>query len=377
MDHAATTPVRPEVVEAMAPFTTSTFGNPSSAHRWGREAASALDGARATLAAAIGARASEIRFVRGGTESDNLAVIGAARARPGPDSVVAVSSIEHSAVLEPARYLAAMGETRLVTLDVTAEGSMDVGVLEAALAGRTGTVSVMWVNNETGLLLPVDEVTRAAQASGAVMHTDASQAIGKVPVDVSAVPVDLLTGTGHKIGGPRGMGFLFMREGTTIVPLLHGGSQERRMRPGTEDVAGAVGLAVAVRLAAEEQSTVAARLDGLRAALERGLTTAGAPVRINCGEGARAPHVCSVGFAGVSDGEALLMALDLEGIAVSGGSACHSGAGKASHVIEALYGTDDPMATVRYSLGRSTTMADVDAAVEATRRVLSRVRAAA
>lgn len=377
LDHAATTPVRPEVLAAMEPFANERFGNPSSSHRWGREAASALEDARAELATALGARPAEIRFVRGGTESDNLAILGTARAASGRSPVTVVSAIEHSAVLEAAGHLVKTGESEQVLLDVAPDGSLDLERLKASIRDRTATVSVMWVNNETGLVLPVDEVVRIGHAAGALVHTDASQAVGKVPIDLRRTPVDLLTGTGHKIYGPRGMGFLFVREGTPLAPLLHGGGQERALRPGTEDVAGAVGLATAVRLAVAEQASSADRLVALRERFEQGLTEALGDIRINCAEGPRAAHVSSVGLPDVPDGPALLMALDLEGIAVSGGSACHSGAGKSSHVIAALYGDDDAFATVRYSFGRTTTEDHVDRAISATALVTARVRAAA
>lgn len=393
LDHAATTPVRPEVVDAMAPFAAGTYGNPSSHHRWGRAAADALEGARAEVAAALGARASEIRFVRGGTESDNLAILGSCRADRTDDGrgvpgkgrrhVTVVTTVEHSAVLEAAEYLESTGESELVMIGVSPRGTLDLARLSQAVADRPATVSVMWVNNETGLILPVADVVEAvrdesaARGTGVVVHSDASQAIGKVPVNLKNVPVDLLTGTGHKIYGPKGMGFLFVREGTRLAPLLHGGGQERALRPGTEDVAGAVGLATAIRLATAEQAAVAARFEVLQARLEAGLRACLPGVRVNCSEGPRAPHVSSVGLPGVSDGEAFLMALDLAGVAVSGGSACHSGAGKASHVIAALYGDADSMATVRYSFGRSTTDAEVDEAVRITGDLAARLNVAA
>ena len=393
LDHAATTPVRDEVRVAMEPYLARVFGNPSSSHRWGREAAAALEGARAELAEAVGAAPSEMRFVRGGTESDNLAIVGSCRARRGEATAaggdsgagalsrpgvsrLAVTRIEHSAVLEAAEHLEATGEATLSRIDVAADGSVDIdAAVEAAREGRA-TVSVMWVNNETGLILPVEEVRQAVSPYRATVHSDASQAIGKVPVSVKDVPVDLLTGTGHKINGPRGMGFLFVREGTPLSPLLHGGGQERALRPGTEDVASAVGLARAVRLAVEERASFAARAEALRSRLEVGLRAVEG-MRVNCGSGPRAAHVSSIGIPGIADGEGLLMALDLEGVAVSGGSACHSGAGKASHVIAALYGPDDDAATVRYSFGRSTTEAEVDRAIEATILLVRRLSVAA
>jgi cysteine desulfurase len=235
----------------------------------------------------------------------------------------------------------------------------------------------MWVNNETGMVLPVAEVVALAAERGAPVHTDAAQAIGKVPVDVRDVPVDLLSATGHKIYGPKGTGILYVREGTPLEPLLHGGGQERRVRPGTEDVAGAVGFATALRLAVAELATETARLSALRERLAAALVEAVPGARINAAEAPRAPHVLSVGIAGISDGGALLMALDINGVAASGGSACLSGAAKASHVMRALYGPHDTHATVRFSLGRSTSADDVDRAARVTATVVRRMREAA
>ena len=375
LDHAATTPVRDEVRAAMEPYASEVFGNPSSTHRWGRAASAALEDARAELAVALGARPSEIRFVRGGTESDNLAILGACRAlrTAGARPTLLVTRIEHSAVLEAAEHLAAENEANLRWIDVERDGSIDLEAVGQAV-DEPCVSSAMWVNNETGLLLPIADLAAAAGAGGATVHSDASQALGKVPVSVADVPVDLLTGTGHKINGPRGMGFLFVRDGTPLAPLLYGGGQERALRPGTEDVASAVGLATAVRLAVSEQELFAERVGALRARLEAGLCAALDDVRVNCAEGTRAPHVASIGVGGDVDGEALLMALDLEGVAASGGSACHSGAGKGSHVIAALYGADDDTATVRFSFGKTTTRADIDRAVEVTSTVVRRLR---
>ena len=376
LDHAATTPVRDEVRAAMAPFLDSVFGNPSSTHRWGREASAALEEARADCARQLGATASEIRFVRGGTESDNLAVLGRARwlRGEGLTPTVAVTAVEHHAVLDAARHATARGAGRLVTLVVGADGAVDQDALERAVSAGAAVVSMMWVNNETGMVLPVSEAASRLADRDAVLHTDAVQAVGKVPVRVDEVPVDLLTLTGHKIYGPKGTGLLFVRSGTALTPLLHGGGQERGLRPGTEDVAGAVGLALALRLAVAEREAESGRLHALRDGLEAALSARVDGVRVNAGVAPRAPHVASVAFPEV-DGRALLMALDLEGIAVSGGSACDSGAQKGSHVIAALYGEDDGHAIVRFSLGRSTSLADVERAADVTASVVERLRA--
>jgi cysteine desulfurase len=378
LDYAATTPLREEVVAAMAPFAAATFGNPSSVHRWGRAALAALEGARAELAGALGAKPSEIFFVRGGTESDNLALLGWCDAHgDGTTPTLAVSAVEHHAVLETAEGASRAGRARTIVLPVSADGTVDLDELRDASASEPALVSAMWVNNETGMVLPVSEIASLARAAGATVHSDAAQAVGKVPIDLRTVEIDLLSGTGHKLQGPKGTGFLFVREGTRVAPLLHGGGQERALRPGTQDVGGAVGLARAVRLAVEERQAEAGRLTELRERLTRSLLDRVDGVRINAARAPRAPHILSVGVPGVKDGNALLMALDLEGIAVSGGSACLSGASKRSHVMAALYGSHDPFATVRFSFGRPTRASDIERAVEATSRVVTRVRAAA
>lgn len=376
LDYAATTPVREEVREAMAPFLAGVYGNASSLHGPGQAARAALDEARATVANAIGARPSEIRFVRGGTESDNLAVIGGYRAQRrrgrGPEAVV--SAIEHSAVLESAAYLRERDGARVVIVPVAPDGTMDIDEVVGAVGPDGALVSVMWVNNETGLILPVAELARRLNGTGVLVHSDASQAIGKVAVDVREVPVDLLTGTAHKLSGPKGAGFLFIRDGVEVEPLVYGGSQERGIRPGTEDVAGAVGLATAIRLAVRERDEVTQRMTGLRERLESKLQTAVPGLRVNGRDGDRAPHVSSLGIPDVEDGAALVMALDLEGIAVSGGSACHSGSDQGSHVMAALFGADDDLAPLRVSLGRESTEGEVDRAAETIAQVVARLR---
>jgi cysteine desulfurase len=378
LDYAATTPVRAEVRDAMAPYLSGHFGNPSSIHRWGREAEEALEGARAVLADALGAEPSEVTFVRGGTESDNLALLGwcgAQRAR-GVVPTLAISVVEHPAVLEAAERAAATGLARVRYIAVTPEGEVDHAALRGCLREGPTLVSVMGVNNETGMVLPLAEVADAVADGGGTLHSDVAQALGKVPVHVGDTPVHMLSGTGHKIYAPKGTGFLFLRDGTPVAPLLHGGGQERALRPGTEDVAGAVGLATAVRLAVDEREEEGRRLTGLRDALQTQLLGALPQVRVNAGGAPRAPHVLSLGIEGLEDGSALVMALDLEDIAVSGGSACASGSTKTSHVMEALYGKDDRHGAVRFSLGRETTPEHLRRAVEATVTVISRMREA-
>jgi cysteine desulfurase len=377
LDHAATTPLHPEVRAAMDPFLGSRFGNASSLHRWGRAARAALEDARADVAQVLGARPSEIVFVRGGTESDNLALVGSWRAAraEGRTPALAVTAIEHSAVLDAARGLVADAGAALTLLGVTPAGTLDVDALDEATDEPGAVVSVMWVNNETGLRLPVEEAVDRARGRGAVVHVDAAQAVGKVPVSVTDLPVDLLTATGHKINGPKGTGILFVREGTPLRSMLRGGGQERGVRPGTEDVAGAVGFATALRVASEAREARAARWDTWRRELEHTVLSAVPEARVNAGEGPRAPHVSSLGLP-FPDGDALLAALDLEGVAVSGGSACHSGSGAGSHVVAALYGEADPLATVRFSFGHGTRQDEVRRAastlVDVVRRSVTR-----
>jgi len=378
LDYAATTPMREEVCHAMGAYLSESFGNPSSIHRWGRIAKDALEQARDDVARAIGARSSEISFVRGGTESDNLAILGWCRAQKleGRMPSILVTAVEHQAVLEAAMNAEKVGEAFVTKVGLSAEGGLDLdGIRESTRRGEA-IVSVMWVNNEMGLTLPVHDVAEALESTGGVLHSDAAQAIGKVPVDVSESSIDLLSATGHKIYGPKGIGILFVRDGISIAPLIHGGGQEKGLRPGTEDVAGAVGFAAAIKLAIEEQEPEAIRLKSLRDHMELALSTQLVGVRINGGKWARAPHILSVGVHGIEDGNELLMALDLEGVAVSSGSACSSGGRKASHVMAALYGPDDPHATVRFSFGRRTTSQDLDRAIAATIAVVERLRRA-
>ena len=375
LDHAATTPVRTEVREAMEPYLSESFGNPSSLHRWGREASAALEDARATVAESLGARAEEIYFTRGGTESDNLAVLGRCRflATQHERLTLVVSAIEHSAVLDPAKLISECQGVDLITLPVSPEGVLNQELLRLALESGPTVVSVMWVNNETGLVFPVPDISELVNDLGGTIHTDAVQAVGKIPVNVTGSSIHLLTATGHKMHGPKGTGILFVRTGLQLAPLLHGGGQEQALRAGTEDVAGAVGFACSLQLAVEEQEQLSKRLVVLRSRLEGRLLEIIPGLRINVKNANRAPHISSIGINEV-DGEDLLSALDLEGIAASGGSACESGSTKTSHVITALYGPEDSVTTIRFSLGRETTEENIDQAVVTLSDVVARLR---
>lgn len=374
LDHAATTPVRPEVRAAMEPYLGPRFGNPSSTHRWGREARAALEDARERLAAAIGARRGEIVFTSGGTEADNLAVLGRWRAVGlGRGGAVACSAIEHKAVLGAAHAAAAEGAEEIL-LAVDGDGRLDLGALDEALRARPAVVAVMWANNEVGTLQPVAEVAARCREAGVVFHADAIHAFGKVRVRVDEVPCDLLALSGHKIGAPKGIGALYVRSGVELQPLVHGGSQERALRPGTENVALAVGLAVAAELAAREQEDEGRRLALLRDRLEARLSAAIPGLVVNGAGAARVPQTSNVSIPGVEQ-DALLMALDLEGIAASGGSACQSGTIEPSHVLVAMGRASADEAAVRLSLGRTTTDGEIDAAAERIPRIVERIRA--
>lgn len=374
-DHAATTPLRPEALDAMRPHLTGAFGNPSSAHRWGREARAALEGARADCARAVGAAPAEIAFVRGGTEADNMAVLGRAAVAlaAGERPCTVATTIEHPAVREACDQVAARGGES-VRVEVDPTGELDEAALAAALSRGACVLSVMWVNNEVGTVLPVARVAARARAAGVVVHSDAVQAVGKVPVDFGSAGLDLASMSGHKVGGPRGVGLLYRRRGVELAPLLFGGGQERRLRPGTEDVASAVGLARALTLAVEEQAAEAERLAAGRDRLQAAIVSALPGTRVFGAEGDRAPHLLNLGFPGL-DPSTLVVAFDLAGLAVSGGSACASGSTATSPVLRALYGEEaEGLASVRFSLGRTTTRAEVDEAASRTVEIVTRAR---
>ncbi|HEX6668123.1 MAG TPA: cysteine desulfurase family protein, partial [Gemmatimonadales bacterium] len=332
LDHAATTPVRPEVLEAMLPYLTNqAFGNPSSAHRFGRAARAGIEQARREVAQAVGAEPNQVIFTSGGTEADNLGIIGAAlaaRERGGPVCVV-VSAIEHKAVLAAAHAVCHLGGREIV-LPVDRLGRVSLEALERALAERPAVVSIMWVNNEVGVVQPVAEIARRCSEAGVVFHTDAVQAFGKLPVSMADLPCTLLTLSGHKIGAPKGIGALVVRDRKAVEAIIHGGGQQHGIRPGTENVAGAVALGRATLLAAREQAEEAPRLRALRERLAERLRDGVSDLSVN-GEGAEtAPHVLNVSVAG-ADSEALLMHLDLAGVAASSGSACSTGSVEPSH----------------------------------------------
>jgi cysteine desulfurase len=376
LDHAATTPVRPEVLEAMLPYLTNqAFGNPSSAHRFGRAARAGIEQARREIAQAVGAEPNQVIFTSGGTEADNLGIIGAALAARdrGGNVCAVVSAIEHKAVLAAAHAVCHLGG-REVVLPVDEDGWVSLDALDEALADRPALVSIMWVNNEVGMVQPVVEIARRCQAAGVVFHTDAVQAFGKVPVAVGDLPCTLLTLSGHKIGAPKGIGALIVRDRKAIEAIIHGGGQQYGIRPGTENVAGAVALGRAAVLAAREQPEEAPRLRALRDLLAERLCATVPDLVVNGARVDGAPHVLSVSVAG-ADSEALLMHLDLAGVAASSGSACSTGTVEPSHVLLAM-GVPRELAlgAIRFSFGRESTAEDVDRVAELMPAVVAKVR---
>jgi cysteine desulfurase len=374
LDHAATTPVREEVFEAMKPFYGPRFGNPSSTHRWGREARAALDEARERVGRCLGARADEICFTSGGTEADNLAILGAWRALKAKGRIAVVTTpIEHKAILGAVHQAAREGaEERF--LGMTPDGVIDPASFDELVDEQVAVCSMMWVNNEIGSIQAVPELSAKAKERGVMVHTDAVQAFGKVTIDAQTQQFDFLTISGHKFGAPKGIGALFIRRGTHIEPLMHGGTQDRGRRPGTENVAAAVGLARAAELTLAECEAHCARIRKLRDKLEAGIL-AKIPDAVVHGRGAeRAPHIMNISVPG-TDSESLLMALDLRGIAASGGSACQSGSIDPSHVLTALGVRPDlASAAIRMSLGVLTTDHCIDRVIEVFPALVAKAR---
>jgi cysteine desulfurase len=370
MDANATTPVLPEVLEAMRPFWAEEFGNASSIHQPGQRARAAVDRARESVAALLNCRAAEIVFTSGGTESDNMALFGLLK----PGDHLITTSIEHHAVLHAAQELESRG-IAVTFLPCTPQGLIEVSTLQAALRPNTKLVSVMLANNETGVIEPVRELAGCAHAVGALFHTDATQAAAKLPLDVKALGCDLLSISGHKMYAPQGTGALFVRRNVRLRSMFFGGLHERGRRPGTENVAGIAGLGKAAELARAwllEDGPQA--LTTLRDRLEQGILAAVPEAGVNGGGAARVANTSNLCFDHV-EAEALVIALDLKGLAVSGGSACQSGATEPSHVLLAM-GLSEARAraSVRFSLSRLTTQDEVDAALEIVPAAVARLR---
>ncbi len=374
LDYNATAPVAPGVADVVTRVLTEEPGNPSSIHTDGQRARARLDDARQTVAALIGAPAGEVILTGGGTEAINLALRGAAGSLEASSRRhLIVSAIEHEAVLNTATALERRG-WRVTRLPVDRSGVVDPDALDGALTDDTALVSVMHANNEIGTLQPIAELAARARARGAWFHTDAVQTAGKIPVDVQALGVDLLSLSGHKFGGPKGVGALWLRRGLSLTPQLTGGRQERGRRAGTENTAGLAGMAVAARHAARTMADEAPRVAALRDRLESTLLREIRQCEVNGGRARRIPNTSNIGFDGV-EAEALLIALDLEGIAVSTGSACSSGTLEPSHVLLAM-GLPHSRArhSLRFSLGPGTTAGDIDRVCDVTIRLVGKLR---
>jgi len=378
LDHAASAPVRAEVRDAMLPLLGELHGNPSSAHAAGRAAKTALERARREVAAAVHADPAQVFFTSGGTEADNLAVLGAVLAarRNGRAPIAVVSAVEHKAVLAAAHAAASLGGTDVV-LPVTTSGAVEMASLDEALAQHPAVVSVMWVNNETGVTADIAALAFRCAAADVPFHSDAVQALRYLRVPFTDAPLDLLTISGHKLGAPKGIGALVVRSRALLEPLVHGGAQQFALRPGTENVAGAVGLGVAMRIAAAERMSEAPRLAALRDALERQVLAAVPDAQIVAAEAPRVPHISAIVVPG-ADTAALLMHLDRLGICASGGSACTTGSPEPSHVLQAMgLPRELSLGFVRFSLGRETTAADIAAAAAAFPEAVARARRSA
>lgn len=376
-DHNATTPVDPAVVEAMVRVLTTgnnEFGNPSSIHQFGQRAKGLLDDARTAVADLIRAEVSEVVFTSGGTESDNFAIRGVADAleSTGRRHLIA-SAIEHEAVLTTFKALARRGWTTTL-LPVDTSGIVVPAALETALTDRTALVSVMHANNEIGTVQPIAELARIAHAGGALFHTDAVQSTGKIPVDVGALGVDLLSLSAHKFNGPKGAGALWIKRGTRVTAILTGGKHERNRRAGTENVPAIAGLGAAAALASGKLTSDASRLSRLRDRLEREVLARVADTAVNGAGQERVPNTTNISFDGI-EAESLLIALDLEGIGVSTGSACSSGTLEPSHVLRAMgFGPARTQSSLRFSLGASTTEDDVDRVIGVLPKLVAKLR---
>lgn len=375
-DHNATTPVAPEVLDRMRTVFLEEFGNASSVHAFGQAARRRLEEARGEVARVLGAEPNEIVFTSGGTEADNLAILGLVRNDPRPRKHVITSAIEHPAVLEACAQLEREG-VEVTRVPPDSSGVVDPDAVRRALRAETVLVSIMHVNNELGTIQPVAEIARLAHEAGAWMHSDGVQALGKTPVNMRQLGVDLYSISAHKIYGPKGVGALYVRKGVPVGRIQFGGHHERDRRPGTENVPGAVGLAAALTLLARDFHRETARLARLRDRLEQGILARLPEVRVNGSGAPRCPNTSNLCFHGV-DGEALLIALDLAGFAVSSGAACSSGASEPSHVLTAIgLSRREARSSLRISLGRLNDERQVDALIEALALAVARLRALA
>src|SRR5438477_11641849 len=370
LDSNATTPLLPEVFEAMRPYYFEEFGNASSIHHHGQHARAAVERARESVAKLLGCRAAEVVFTSGGTEADNLAIFGIARAR---DHII-TSQIEHHAVLNACKRLEQRG-FEVTYLPVSEQGLIDPDELRGALRPNTKLISIMMANNETGVLQPIEEIGRVAADADVYFHTDAVQAAGKTPIDVKRIGCDLLSISGHKFHGPQGTGALYIRRGTLIDPLFYGGNHERQRRAGTENLPGIIGLGCAAEIAIQGFSDGGGeRIRRMRDGLESALLTHIDATGVNSGGAARVPNTSNIYFDHI-EGEAMVIALDLKGLAVSTGAACSSGAIEPSHVLTAMgLPPERARASIRFSVGKQNTAEDVDFALGLLRQTVARLR---
>jgi len=374
LDHAATTPTDPEVVKAMLPYFTDAFGNPSSIHSFGQEARAAVEEARDRVASLIGAKSEEIAFTSGGTEADNFAITGIAYATENGGNHIITTPIEHHAVIETCKSLERRG-FEVTYLPVDSYGLVDPDDVKKAITDNTVLISVMHANNEIGTIEPITEIGRIAQERMVAFHTDAVQTVGHIPVDVNELGVDLLAMSAHKLYGPKGIGALYIRKGTRIAPLLHGGEQERRRRAGTENVAAIVGLGKAAEIAQREMDAEVKRLVTKRDQLIEGLTEQIEHIHLNGHPTRRLPNNVNVSIDFV-EGESMLLNLDLTGIAASTGSACSSSSLEPSHVLLAM-GLSHELAhgSLRFTLGRENDEEDIERVLEVLPMIVTKLRA--
>jgi len=372
LDNSATTRVDDQVLAAMMPAMQANFGNASSIHTFGQEARAAVEEARASLASLLGAEAREIIFTSGGTESDNAALWGVFRSGYRSGNHVITSKIEHPAVLLTCKALESAG-AEVTYIPVDSSGRIDPQDVKSAIRENTILISVMHANNETGVIQPIEEISAIARERGIVMHTDAVQSVGKIPVSVNVPAVDFLSLSGHKFHAPKGVGVLYARQGTRLTPFLTGGSHERKRRAGTENVPGIIGLGIAGRLASERLPEMSTRVAELRDHFESSIRTRIPGVSVN-GKALRLPNITNLSFAGI-EAEAALIALDLEGVAVSTGSACSSGSLEPSHVLAAMgLRPEVVQGSLRFSLSYHTTAEEIDRTIEITAGVVERLR---
>lgn len=374
LDHNATTPLDPVVLEAMLPYLRDEFGNASSVHSPGQRARAAVDKARESVAALIGAKPSEIVFTSGGTEADNLAILGAVKASNAPNKHVVTTLIEHHAILQTCQALEKEG-VAVTCVPPNPSGLISAASVSHAIRPDTVLISVMHANNELGTIQPVEEVARIAREAKILFHVDAVQSAGKLPIDVRAIGADLLSLSAHKIYGPKGIGALYVRSGSRIEPVFRGGQHERALRPGTENVAGIVGMGKAAELAQQHIAEDAARVAALRDRFESALRDVIEGIRVNGDLLSRVCNTTNITVPGAS-GESLVIALDLQGLAGSTGAACSSGAIEPSHVLLAIGLSDsDARSSIRFSLGRTTTSAEIERAIAVIPGVVERLRA--